>query len=323
MSRRMVRWGARGAIAAAALLLAGFGVGTVASRHPASTSSSLGRGLTSGEPQNGGGSVAAPQVASGAPGDTFSAAPQQPLPALPERVVKTAELTLRIRSGRFDVAWGSVASIASRFGGYVASSGRGTQPEPEPVPVPQTGDAAQANSEPGSGDVTIRIPAKSFEQALVQLRAIGTVTADRVSSNDVTQDYVDLQGRLRNQRAQQAALLQLMGRAKTVSDTLAVQTQLSGVEEQIEQITGRLNLLANQTALSTITVHLFEPNAPGAPATTGGPSLSKAWHTAVDGLERIGTVALIGVVWLVPFAVIGAATAWMLRLRRRTATSQA
>lgn len=329
MNRRIVRWGTRSAIAAAALLLVGFGVGTVASRRPATHTTSLSPAFAPaarsapGSVSNG--VAAAPPLGVTAGSADLSSAPSDTafLPALPERVVKTAELTVRLRAGRFDAAWSSVATTATRLGGYVASSGRATQPQPVPVPVPETGNAADAKAQPASGDVTIRVPAKSFEAALVQLRALGTVTGDQVSTNDVTQQYVDLQGRLRNQRAQQAALLQLMGRAKTVSDTLAVQSQLSNVEDQIEQITGRLNLLANQTALSTITVHLFEPNAPGAPASPAGPSLSKAWHTSIQGLERMGTVAMIGVLWLLPFAAIAMAAAWLMRLRRRPAAGQA
>jgi ABC-type phosphate transport system permease subunit len=98
-----------------------------------------------------------------------------------------------------------------------------------------------------------------------------------------------------------------MAQARNVGETLAVQQQLSQVQEQIEQITGRLNVLKTLTSLSTISMHIFEPGAAGAPVPPDqGPSFAKAWHTAVEGLLRIATVAMIAALWLAPFAILAA-----------------
>jgi hypothetical protein len=321
VSTHAFRWIRRIAVGLVVLLAAGYGVGLLATRH--TPTSKLTFGVPNALTDSGQATTTETQAAPvpEAQNADASSGSAQTLPATPQRIVKTADLTVRVKSGRFDQAWALIASITSNLGGYIASSGRNTQPTPGPVPVPEA--AASSSNQPASGDITIRVPAAGFERALVQLRAIGDVTADRVSSQDVTQDYVDLQGRLRNQRAQQAALLRLMGQAKTVSDTLAVQAQLASVEDQIEQITGRLGLLADQTSLATITVHLFEPNAPGAPPATTRPSFSKAWSTALDGLTRIGTVAMIALIWLAPFAALAAAGVWLRRTRARPAAPQA
>jgi Domain of unknown function (DUF4349) len=328
MSISGLRWGKRIAVGLAALLILGFAVGSLSSRgsknsKAARVSAGGAEGVTTNSNTSGtlsyrsaSGTKAAPELA---PGDATSADATRPqaLPGLPDRIVKNADITLQVRKGSFDDAWGRASAIARRYNGYVSSSNKGT-----PKPVPLSEDAAPAKAVPASGDVTIRVPARSFEDAVRDLGALGTVTANQISSQDVTQDFVDLQSRLRNQRAQQAVLLRLMAQAKTVGESLAVQQQLSQTQDQIEQITGRINELAKLTDLSTVTVHIFEPGAVGAPAPpeTEGPSFAKAWRTSLVGLERMGTVAMIAGVWLVPFAVLALIG---LALRRRFASPPA
>jgi hypothetical protein len=109
-----------------------------------------------------------------------------------------------------------------------------------------------------------------------------------------------------------------MARATSIADTITVQQQLSQIQLQIEEITGRVNYLKDQTGFATIAVHLAET---GAVASVGsnGPSFSEAWSTAVEGLQRMGTAALIGATWLSPFLLLG--LAWMAARRfRRPAT---
>jgi hypothetical protein len=321
----------RGGAAVAALLIIGFAVGALAHRGDggaAQKNSAQGeRGTTRNDAvasyDSVGGTQNSPDVGRGvlsaAPagaGGTVAGAVE---PGLSDRIIRNADLTVRVKKGSFDSAWANAVRVATKFGGYVVSSSRGTQP------VVLSGAEDATRREPASGDVTVRVPASRFEQALIEMRALGTVTSDAISSQDVTQEFVDLQSRLRNQKAQQAVLLRLMSRAKTIEETLAVQQQLSVVEQQIEEITGRLNALKLLTDLSVINLHLFEPGAAGAPvpAPEEGPSFAKAWETAVEGLERIGTVALIGGLWLTPFAALAGAGIAIRRMRVRPAAPTA
>lgn len=323
------RWGARGAIAVAALLALGFGVGTVARNRPQADHPAVQQTVeqsakrATGSLSSGGGGTAVTGLsvpgANTAEVETYAADAIQTtaLPGLPDRVVRTADMSLRVRKSAFDTVWGDASRLATRLGGYVVSSNRGT-----PGPRPLSEDSA---SEPASGDLVIRVPAARFEEALAELRKLGVVLADTVQSQDVTQEFVDLESRLRNQRSQQSVLLRLMAQSRNVGETLAVQQQLAQVQDQIEQITGRLNALKTLTTLSTISLHLFEPGATGAPGPGDeGPSFSKAWDTAIEGLARIGTVILIGAIWLAPFAIL-AAIVLALRGRNRApaATPQA
>lgn len=309
-------WVKRGAIALAILLVAGFAVGALVKNRPEAAGSygapvvggtravqkgAIGydaSGASVGEANVSGAGVTPPD------GDSFGA-PGSTLPPIGDRIVKNGDLSVQVRRGSFDSAWNRAFGVATRFGGYVLSSSRGRQ---DPAAEEKADDSPQF------GDITIRVPAGKYETALVELRRLGKVTGDVSSSEDVTQEFVDLEGRLRNARAQEAVLLKLMARATSIEDTIAVQGQLSQVQLQIEEITGRLRYLRSQTDLSTITLHVAEPGAAAAPGE--GPSLSQAWETAIEGLQRIGAAVMIGGLWLAPFALLAAV---VLGWRRRGA----
>lgn len=237
-------------------------------------------------------------VTNGAPAtDTAS------LPNLPDRIARTSDLTVEVKKGSFDARWKSAFEIAQQFGGQIMSSTRGV-PSPQPMPLEQNGTTSSAK-QPAIGDITIRIPAKNFVNASIALRGLGIVRGDTTTTEDVGQEYVDLQSRLRNLRAEQNVLLALFNRAKTIKDTLAVQGQLTNVEGQIEQITGRINYLDARTLFSTITVHLQEPGVTVISTVPENPSLGGAWDTAKAGLVRLAGAALISALWALPFAVLG------------------
>lgn len=296
------RWIVRGAAALAAMMLLGYGVGAL-SRRPGPTVGPT-RGVVSGGGSSitGGPEAYRPDVSSkdaAAP----AAAPAGNLPASPDRVVKNGEITVEVKAKGFDTAWSRAFQVAARFGGYVASSSRGTG-----GPVPVEGDTRAL---PLSGDIVIRVPAAHFEEAMNDLGGLGTIKGQNSSSTDVSADFVDLESRLRNQRAQEAVLLKLMAKATSIEESIAVQARLSDVQQQIEELTGRLRLLRSQTDLSTISAHLAEPGAVEEPGTT--PSFSRAWRTALEGLARIWSTVMIGLVWAAPFALI-----WVVARRWRS-----
>ena len=105
--------------------------------------------------------------------------------------------------------------------------------------------------------LTVRVPVDRFDETIERIRAHGSkVVAEDVTGRDVTAEFTDLEARLRNAQAAERQLLEIMERAETVEDILAVQRELAAVREQIERFQGQLNVLASQTELSTITVYL-------------------------------------------------------------------
>ncbi len=156
------------------------------------------------------------------------------------------------------------------------------------------------------GTITIRVPAEKYEDTLAGLRAL-SVRVEREASNtqDVTEEFVDLQARKTNMQAAEKALQDLLEERKKVgstADILDVYRELTNIRGQIEQIEGRLRYLTNQAALSTITIELI-PSAVYQPVNVGGWELqgtakeaAQALISALQGLVKFS-------IWLIIFIV--------------------
>jgi hypothetical protein len=107
--------------------------------------------------------------------------------------------------------------------------------------------------------VTIRVPRDRFEEAINRIEALGDVLHRDIRARDVTDEFVDLQGRLNNAYAMRARLRELLARA-AVKEAIEIESQLGRVTEEIERLEGKLKLLRDQIAFSTITT-MFAPVA--------------------------------------------------------------
>jgi hypothetical protein len=107
--------------------------------------------------------------------------------------------------------------------------------------------------------VTIRVPRDRFQESLAQIEKIGDVTHRDIKAEDVTDEFVDLSARLKNAYAMRDRLTDLLQKAQ-VKEAIEIQKELGHVTEDIERMEGRLKLLKDQIAFSTITVS-FSPVA--------------------------------------------------------------
>ena len=149
-------------------------------------------------------------------------------------IVHTAYMALVVGEIAGAVDW--IAGLAQALGGWVVSSDRTSL---------------------HNGAISIRIPAASLEDALSQLEGFAVEVESRtVTSQDVTDQYVDFQSRLVSMRATEGRLLSFLDRAEDVEDALDVHEELAELQVQIEEIQGRLNFLEQTAAYSLIDVAL-------------------------------------------------------------------
>ena len=203
------------------------------------------------------------------------AANAQNVPAVTERkVIRNANLTLETNAP--EDAGRKIAAIAESKGGFVVNS--------------ETKTSGANESTRTSVNVTVRVPAAQFDAAVAEIRQTAErVAQEKVSGQDVTEEFIDLEARIRTQKALEAQFLEIMKGARSVADALEVQRQLAEVRGEIEKVEGRRKFLENQTSFSTITVTLNAPTVFAAASTGFGAQL---WRALGDGVDAALFVVL-------------------------------
>jgi len=247
----------------------------------------------------------------GQPADVASGAPPAPDPKLQglldRKIVQSSSVDLDVEE--VGHSFQEIIRFATTAGGFVASS-------------------SFSNVEDDQiADLTIRVPGDKYQDVLGQIRGLGEVQTESSDASDVTEEYTDLQARLRTLEAAEQRYLELLARAETINDILTVQDRLDAVRGQIEQVQGRINLLDHLTELATITVHLRPLAAAAEPPADGGPhpleAAENAWESSLDALRGLAAAVLVvGVFswWLLPpLAALGLGARWWLGRRPRAA----
>ncbi|MEK5393231.1 DUF4349 domain-containing protein [Margalitia sp. FSL K6-0131] len=109
------------------------------------------------------------------------------------------------------------------------------------------------------GYLTVRVPQAQFQIFLSKVKLLGIkVENQSVSGQDVTEEYVDLQSRLKSKKLTEKRLTQFMNEAKDTKTLLEISNELSKVQEEIETLEGKIKYLDNQVDFSTVTINLAE-----------------------------------------------------------------
>ncbi len=152
-------------------------------------------------------------------------------------IVRTGQISLVVTD--VPAALDQIIKLAEGSGGYVVSS-----------------ESWQEN-ERLVGTITIRVPSGDFGNVMEALHKLAVdVIHESTSSQDVTEEYVDLSSKLHNLEATEKQLLRLLEKAEKVEDMLAVQRELSNTRGEIEQTKGRMQYLEQTSSTSLISVQL-------------------------------------------------------------------
>lgn len=242
-------------------------------------------------------------------------APPAP-PPVPEEVYKepgagvlpsTAEERMIVRNGDMSLvvddvtdARDEITQLAVRLGGWVVSSRIRGEEEEEM-----------------RGWISIRVPDEKFDQALAELRALAVrVTSESTSTTDITEEYIDLQSRLKNAEATESQYLALLEKAEAVEDILRIYEALSRIRYDIEQIKGRIQYLERTSAMSLISIEL-RPAVTAAPLVRPGWSAREALKSAIRGLTTFGQGLATAAIGAAIFSPIWGTILGILYWRRR------
>lgn len=229
-------------------------------------------------------------------------------------IIWTGDISLVVKDAEESME--GVEAIAKDLGGYVVNSSSWYQEE-------------QLRAR-----LTIRVPAGEFDAAMASLKDLAIKVENRnVSTQDVTEEYTDLDARLRNLEATETELLELLTevreRTSKAEDVLAVHRELTNIRSQIEQLQGRMQYLEKMTAMATINVELI-PDELAKPIVVAGwrPSgtAASALRSLVRTLQGIVEAAIWLIIYVLPTLVVIAAPfviIWMIwrRWRRKRKTA--
>ena len=239
---------------------------------------------------------------SGAAEDLDAATEQNQAPNASEqrRIIYNANIDLVVDS--FEGVPASVTALARDHGGFVASSSiRGSEGAPR------------------QGEWTLRIPSANYDAFVSGSEALGQVRSINSDSQEVTAEYVDLESRARNLRAEEERLHNhLNENTRNLEDILRIERELSRVRGDIERIEGRLNVLRDLTSLSTVTLSIEEIQD-YTPVPTEEPGyaqqVGRTWGGAIDGVGSFLSSVSLLVVGLTPWLVViipGVLVIWLI-----------
>lgn len=189
--------------------------------------------------------------------------------AADRKIIRNANLTMEVNSTT--ETQHRVTSIAESHGGFVVTSESKQREDADPGK--RTLDIK----------LVVRVPATHFGPALDEIRGLANnLREENVTGQDVTEEFIDLEARIKTQRALELQFLDIMKQAYKVPDALEVQRQLADVRTDIEKLEGRKRFLENRASLSTITVNIETPRQIAVNTTGFGRELRETLSDSID-----------------------------------------
>jgi uncharacterized protein DUF4349 len=236
--------------------------------------------------------------------------------AAERKVIRNADITIEVPSTTD--AQHRVTSIAERHGGFVLTSEAKQR---------DSNDPAQRMIDI---KLVVRVPSIQFGTTFDEIKNLAANTPEEhVTSQDVTEDFIDLEARIKTQKALEVQFLGIMRQANKIADALEVQRQIAEVRTEIEKLEGRKRFLENRSSLSTINVNIQAPKPVIAVTKTGfGHDLREAVSDSISfGSDMVLFFARfammmvpIGLFVLLPSVLVGR---YLIRRARRMRLAQA
>ncbi len=228
-----------------------------------------------------------------------------PIPQKPQ-LIRTADLSLRLES--IDKMVVQVRRIVQAKQGDIYNF---------------QDDRPQGNGEHRQATLVLKVPSVALDETLTEIVKLGRVENQSIKSEDVTQQLVDTDARLKNLRQQEDLTRKIMDRSGSVKDILAVSQQLSEIREQIEQLDASVKNLRQQVGYSTINLKVEEVQSGNAGGDGFGVQVGETWKNSTHSAGSLATNLVLTLLWLLPFtpfmAIGFGSVYYMMRRRKRLA----
>lgn len=219
------------------------------------------------------------------------------------KLILNADLSLETQD--FEKSAADIEKMTAEAGGYIESSGT-------------YGDTGSR-----SANYTLRVPQEKFEQFYAQLGENMHVVSRSRSSEDVTEQYTDIETRLATLQTKHERLLSLLEKADKMEDIISLENALADCEYEIDSLTGSKRRYDDLVGFSTFYINLREVQTLTATAdgTGFGAQLTQAAKTGARGLADVVRGTILGVVmfWPAVILVIAGTAAGVILHRRRKA----
>ncbi|WP_336864004.1 DUF4349 domain-containing protein [Peribacillus frigoritolerans] len=221
------------------------------------------------------------------------------------KVIHQAQLELKVKN--LEKAQMKIENKVAEYGGYVVES-----------------NVYREDEELVEGTITVRVPEAHFQDFLTDSEGEASEVVGRnVTGQDVTEQYVDLKARLKSKRAVEGRLLAFMKDAEKTEDLLKISSDLAVVQEEIEQLTGQIKYLENQTSYSTVTITLSQDRivVPGIDnkELNTWERTKKQLATSANLLLKAGSGIIVFIIGNLPILIIlggaGAVVHWVIKRR--------
>jgi len=212
--------------------------------------------------------------------------PSQPIPNpdWDKKIIKTANLNLEVKD--YNAFYASTRERIRSFGGYVAQ------------------EEQQQSEYKLENTLSIKVPVDQFDNALTQISTgVEKINEKKVTSQDVTSEYIDTRSRIEAKKQVRLRYMDLLKQAKNMEEILSVQSEINGIQEEIESATGRVEYLGHSSAYSTIHLTFYQVLNASAKGNDAPPSLG----------TKIGNAFKTGWGWIVDLFV-GLVSIWPLCL---------
>ncbi|WP_310994261.1 DUF4349 domain-containing protein [Aequorivita marina] len=212
-------------------------------------------------------------------------------PKAKQKIIKTARLVFETEE--IDATYKKIIQLASQYKGLIQSDNSGK-------------DYSRVYK-----NLTVRIPTESF-QAFINSVSEGVAYFDQrdISRQDVSEEFVDLNARLKAKRILEDRYLELLKKANNVKEMLQIERELSNIREEIEAKQGRLQYLQNQVSMSTVTIEFYKTTAETGITQSYGQKMKNAMQGGWNGVS----VFFLGILYLWPLFLFAGIVVIFLRI---------